>query len=208
MKNAFKLSSLLLISVVLFQLSCSDDPAPPVDNTPNPTGKWQLATATLVDGNVGTAVPEPLVILNAVLAGLPESIPVGDVVSTTTVVGGALAGPVCEDVPAGIATFYIDLVADNTITFNCPAEGVISTDPNTWVVVEDPNNAGSYSITLTVVVGGTALPITIVDFEISADGNTFTGRAIGYPMVANILEPIGPTNIQFISTDMVFTALP
>jgi hypothetical protein len=215
MKKAFKLSSLLLVSVVLFQLACSDDDVPPVDNTPDPTGNWSLTLATLVDGNASTPEEaDPLVIANLAAIGMPdEPIPVGDYERTSALVGGALAGTAC-DIPTNALTFFIELRADNRLLFHCPAEDNIVDDVlNVWVVAEDIDNPGSYSVTLKVVVAGTALPITIVNFEISADGKTFTGRALGYPMVKDLAFDIGEDmnpggdanlNIQFISTDMVF----
>jgi hypothetical protein len=209
MKNTFKLSSLLFIGVILFQVSCSEDPVtPPVDNTPNPVGKWQMVSATLVDGNAQTAEAEPLVIANLPLAGLPDGpIPVGDVQITSALVGGALAGTTCDD-PASYASFFVELVEGGNLSFQCPDESAINPNDNKWVVLEDSANPGVYSLTLTVVVGGTALPITIINFEISADGSTFTGTAAGYPMVNDITMPIGTANIQFITTDLIFKSIP
>ena len=207
MKKAFKLSSLLLVGLVLFQLSCGDDDVPPVDNTPDPTGNWSLTSATLVDGNASTGDADPLVVANLDQIGMPDApIPVGDVAQTSVLVGGALAGTAC-DIPTNAGTFFLELRADNRLLFHCPAEDYIEDDVlNVWVVAEDLDNPGTYGLTLKVVVAGVALPITIVDFAISADGSTLTGRALGYPMVTDITLPIGADNIQFISTDMVLTA--
>jgi hypothetical protein len=69
-----------------------------IANIPDPTGKWALTSATLVDGNAGTADADPLVIANLDLIGMPdEPIPVGDVVRATTLVSGSLADLACAD---------------------------------------------------------------------------------------------------------------
>jgi len=209
MKNVFKLSSLLFVGLVLFQLSCGDDDVPPVvDNTPDPTGNWSLTTATLVDGNAITEDLDPLVIANLDAIGMPDApIPVGDVAQTSQLVGAALAGTACDDVLTNGDSFFIELRADNRLLFHCPAEDYIEDDVlNVWVVAEDLDNPGSYALTLNVVVAGITMPITIADIEISADGSTLTGRALRYPMVTDITLPIGADNIQFISTDMELAA--
>jgi hypothetical protein len=201
MKNALKLSSLLLVGMVLFQISCNKDEPAPVDNTPDPVGKWALQSATLV-------TPNPLVVNNFPTPGSPGmEIPAGDTQTTTALVGGALAGTVCEQ-QASFPSFYLELTSDGKLTFYCPDEGTVSTDNNTWVVLENPTTAGEYSLTLSVVVGGVTLPITIKNLVVASDGSQLTGTAEGYPMVQDIALPIGPDNIQFISTDMVFVDVP
>lgn len=203
MKKALKLSSLMFISLVLFQTSCStvDDIIALIP--PDVSGSWQLTSATLVE-------PDPLIVANLPAIGIPdEPIPAGaaTVQIMTGLVGGALAGVACED-PANFGGFFLELTSGGTLIFHCPAESVAD-DAGTWSLILDAD--GAYTIlTLSVNLEGIPIPvqITVNDFALSSDGNSFTGRASGYPMVNDLAFPISATgNAQFITTDMVFTKL-
>ena len=199
MKNAFKLSSLLFVGLILFQVSCSDDAEPTPDPLPDPTGSWVLQKATLV-------TPDPLLVKNYTTDGqnfVDLSVPAGDFQTTTLLVGGALAGAACEN-PANYGGFYLELVSDGTLDFHCPAEDFVE-EQGSWVVLE---TAGSYSITLNVVAAGTTLPITFKNFVLAADGSNFTGQASGYPMVKDLSMDLSADNLQFLTVDMVFVAKP
>jgi len=204
MKKALKLSSLMFIGLVLFQTSCNKVDEILALIPPDVSGNWQLTSATLVD-------PDPLIVANLPLAGLPDA-PIAAGAATvqivTGLVGGALAGVACEN-PANYTGFYLELASGGILKFHCPAENVAD-DAGTWTLILDAD--GAYTIlTLSVNLEGIPFPvqITVNDFALSSDGNTFTGRASGYPMVNDLALPISATgNAQFITTDMVFTQLP
>jgi len=202
MKNLFKLSSILLVGLFLFQISCSDDPE--VEQVPDPSGSWQLTSATLVS-------PNPLIVANLAAANLPDApIPAGaaTVPIITALVGGALAAVGCTN-PANYGGFFLDLTAEKTLVFNCPAESV-SDESGTWSILKDTD--GKYTIfNLSVNLEGISVPvqITVNDFALSADGKTFTGTASGYPMKNDLAFDLSAAgNAQFITTDMVFTKMP
>jgi len=210
MKNAFKLSSIMLIGLALFQISCSKDEILAL-LPPDPSGSWTLKSAILVDGNSATEAADPLVVANLPLAGIPDAdIPVGDEARTTGLVGGALAGVACLN-PANYGGFFLELTSTNKLVFNCPAEdGGTGLESGTWTIIPDSN--GDFTIlTLSVSLDGIPVPIaiTVSNFTISADGNSFTGQAKGYPMVKDVALPISATgNAQFITTDMEFIKVP
>jgi hypothetical protein len=201
MKNLFKLSSLLFIGLVLFQVSCKDDPAP-VTPIPDPSGEWQLTKAVLVE-------PDPLTV-----EFYPASpISAGDFQATTPLVAGALAGTACE-VQENYATFFLELKASSTpgtgtLIFHCPAENDFSREAGSWSVLKDTN--GDYTVlNLSVIVEGIpiAVQITVSDWIMTLDNNNFSGRASGYPMVKSLAIPISPDNSQFITTDLTFVRRP
>lgn len=207
MKNLFKLSSLLFVGLVLFQISCSDDD-PIVEPVPDPSGLWKFQSATLVDGNFLTPeTADPLVIQNFTTGGPPAelTVPVGNTDLTTQLVAGALAATVCEDpTGASYASFFIEFVSDGNMLFSCPADDppVSDVDMGGWTVEKDAD--GKYTIfNLTAVLPAGTLTIIIQDFALSADGNTFTGRALNYPMKVNFLEEFTLANAQFLTADLV-----
>jgi len=201
MKNALKLSSLMLIGLVIFQTSCKK--AEEILDTltpPDVSGNWQLTSATLVS-------PDPLIVANLPALGIPDApIPAGPatVQIVTGLVGGALAGVAC-DTPANYPGFFLELTSGNDLIFHCPAENVAN-ESGTWSII--PDIEGNFTIfSLSVSLEGIAIPvqITVNDFLLSSDGNSFTGQASGYPMVRDLALPISaPGNAQFITTDMVF----
>ncbi len=202
MKNVFKLSTLLLVFFIFGQVACNKgtDPAPEPEK-PDPTGKWALKSATLVE-------PDTLYIQNfpmdTMLITLP--IPAGDTELTTMLVGGALAGAACQD-PTNYSQFNLELTADGKLLFNCPPES-ITEESGTWSVIKDAD--GNYTIiNLSVNVGDSGIPvqITVENFKMAADGKSFTGTAKGYPMVKDFITPIGPDNIQFLTSDLEFVAV-
>ena len=208
MKNLFKLSSLLFVGLVLFQISCSDD-APPPEVVPDPSGTWKFQSATLVDGNFLTPeTAEDLVIQDFTDGSAPPAVltvPVGDVQTTSVLVAGALAATVCEDpTGASYSSFFIEFVSDGDMLFNCPADDppVADVDMGGWTVEKDDD--GKYTLfNLTAVLPAGTLTIFIEDFALSADGNTFTGRALNYPMKVRFLEEFTLDNAQFLTADLV-----
>jgi len=203
MKNVFKLSTLLLVFFIFGQVACNKgtDPAPEPEK-PDPTGKWALKSAKLVE-------PDPLVITNFTTDGqnfMTLEIPAGDTQNTTMLVGGALAGAACQD-PNNYAQFHLELTSAGRLLFNCPPENV-SEDSGSWSVIKDAD--GNYTIiNLSVNVGDSGIPvqITVENFQMAADGKSFTGTAKGYPMVKDFITPIGPDNIQFLTSDLEFVAV-
>jgi hypothetical protein len=180
-------------------------------NTPDVAGKWQLSSATLVDGNGQTTDADNLVIQNFTTNGVDFfelTVPVGDVQTTTALVGGFFADQACAD-PASYASFFIELTNLNRLMFNCPDEA-IAIDRGTWVFSQDNN--GDFTIMVwSIILDGLAIPVPII-FEniiLSADGMTFSGRVAGFPMVKDFSLPITePGNLQTITTDMIFTKIP
>jgi len=205
MKNLFKLSSFLVFASVLFQISCSSDPAPVEPTIPDPSGKWALTMATLVD-------PNPLVIENftdGTTAPAQIQVPAGETGTqmTTLLVGGALAATTCQD-PANYATFYIELTADNNaLIFNCAGESISDT-AGSWSVIKD--TAGEYTIlNLSVNLEGIPVPVQINLQDMVISATSLTGTAVGYPMKVDFLKDISETgNLQTMTTDMVFTKVP
>ncbi len=198
MKNLYKLSSLLLVALLVFQLSCSEDETPAPDNTSSPVGEWTLATATLVDGNAQTTdVAEDLTVANYPV----NPIPVGDVQNTSVLVGGALAKRVCEET-ANFGGFYIELATNGKLIFYCPAEEVVD-DSGSWTISEQD---GSYTVSLNVTTDAGPFSIFVTDFEVAADGSTMTGRATNYPMVQDLAGDLALDNLQVIVVDLAFTA--
>lgn len=199
MKNIFKLSTLFVVGAILFTLSCSDDPV--VEPVPDPSGSWTLTSATLVS-------PDPLIVANLAAAGLPDApIPAGaaTVPIITALVGGALAAVGCAD-PANYGGFFLELTSAKKLIFHCPAESVAD-ESGTWSILKDTD--GKYTVfNLSVNLEGIPVPIqiTVNDFAISSDGNSFTGTAAGYPMKNDLAFDLSAAgNAQFITTDMVFT---
>lgn len=208
MKKLFKLSSLLFVGLVLLQISCSDD-APPVEPVPDPSGTWKFQSATLVDGNFLTPeTADPLVLQNFTTNGVDFfelTVDVGDTPTTTQLVAGALAATVCEDpTGASYASFFIEFVSDGNMLFNCPADNppVADVDMGGWTVEKDDD--GKYTLfNLTAVLPAGTLTIFIEDFALSADGNTFTGRALNYPMKVDFIQDFTLANAQFLTADLV-----
>lgn len=212
MKNLFKLSSLLFVGLVLFQISCSDDAAPP-EPVPDPSGLWVFQSATLVDGNASTPDIDPLVIQNFTTNGMDFfelTVDPGDVATTTQLVAGALAATVCLDpTGASYASFFIEFVADGNLLFSCPADDppVADVDMGGWTVEKDAD--GKYTLfNLTAVLPAGTLTIIIDDFALSADGNTFTGRALNYPMKVDFTQLFTLDNAQFLVADLVLVKKP
>ena len=210
MKNAFKLSSLLFVGVLLFQISCEDDPAAPAPVIPDVTGQWALTMATLIDGNARTAEPDSLIIENFTQDGINFirlALPVDEVQTTSLLVGGALAATTCQN-PANYATFFIELVADgNALMFNCAGEE-LSGQAGTWTVLQDDD--GEYTIlNLSVNLEGISVPVPITLIDFAVTDTQISGRALGYPMKKDFTKEISAEgNLQTMTTDMVFTAVP
>ena len=209
-----KLSSLLFVGLVLFQISCSDDPAVPPPPIPDPSGEWVFQSATLVDGNALTPESaDPLVIQNFTdgsTAPFVLTVPVGNTETTTVLVAGALAATVCEDpTGASYSSFFLEFVADGNLLFNCPADDppVADVDMGGWTIAVDDD--GNYTIfNLTAVLPAGTLSIIIQDFALSADGNTFTGTALNYPMKVDFLQDFTLDNAQFLVADLVLVKKP
>jgi hypothetical protein len=208
MKNAFKLASLLFVGVLLFQISCEDDPVTPPPVIPDPTGQWALTLATLVDGDANTADADPLVIQNFTDGTVPPyelTIPVGDFQITSQLVGGALAAITCVN-PANYASFFLELVADgNVLMFNCAGEG-ISESRGTWTLLQDDD--GEYTIlNLSVNLDGIDVPVAITLQNLVLTDTELSGTAMAYPMKKDLqFELSVPGNLQIITTDIVFKA--
>ncbi len=210
MKNVFKLSSLLVVVLVLFQFSCKEEETPVEPTIPDPSGKWALTSATLVDGNSATETADSLIVQNFTTDGqtfFTLKLPVGEMETTSALVGGALAATTCQN-PANYGTFYIELTADNNaLVFNCAGESITAT-AGSWSVLKDSD--GNYTIlNLSVNLEGVPVPVQInlQNMEISA--TSLTGRAVGYPMKVDFLKDISePGNLQTMTTDMVFTKVP
>ena len=207
MKNAFKLASLLFVGVLLFQISCEDDPVAPAPVIPDIAGQWVFKVATLVDGNAATPdVFEDLVIANLPAAGIPDApIPVGDFQITSLLVGGALAAITCVE-PANYASFFLELVADgNVLMFNCAGEG-ISESRGTWTLLQDDD--GEYTIlNLSVNLDGISVPVAITLQDLVLTATELSGTAAAYPMKNDLaFELSEPGNLQIITTDIVFSA--
>ena len=209
MKNAFKLASLLFVGVLLFQISCEDDPVTPPPVIPDPTGQWALTLATLVDGDADTPDADPLVIQNFTdgsTAPFLLTLPVGDFATTSLLVGGALAATTCQD-PANYATFFIELVADGqALVFNCSGESLSGT-AGTWSMLQD--DADEYTIlNLSVNIDGIAVPIPISIENLVVTAAQISGRALRYPMKKDFLQELSaPGNLQVMTTDIVFSAV-
>lgn len=215
MKNLLKWATYLLVATLIFHVSCEDDP-PVVDNTPSPVGEWVLTTtsATLVDGNATTPdEADNLVVKNFSADGMTFvdlDLPPGEVPVTSTLVGGALAGNVC-DIPTSFGTFYMELTTDNKLIFYCPAEEGVN-DANTWSILT--NSDGSYTVSLNVVTDAGTLSVLVNDFEVAADGSTMSGQASNYPMVKDLAFALGAPldgggiNLQLIKVDLDFVKKP
>ena len=209
MKNAFKLASLLFVGVLLFQISCEEDPVTPPPVIPDPTGQWALTLATLVDGDASTATADPLVIQNftdGTTVPAELTLQVGDAATTSLLVGGALAATTCQD-PANYATFFLELVSDGqALVFNCSGESLSGT-AGTWTVLQD--DAGEYTIlNLSVNLEGIAVPVPITLENLVITDTQISGRALGYPMKVDFLKEISePGNLQVMTTDIVFSAV-
>ena len=209
-----KLSSLLFVGLALFQISCSDDPTVTPPPIPDPSGQWVFQSATLVDGNAQTPdSADPLVIQNFTTNGVDFfvlTVPVGDTETTTVLVAGALAATVCEDpTGASYASFFLEFVDDGNLLFNCPADDppVADVDMGGWTIAVDAD--GNYTIfNLTAVLPAGTLAIIIENFAISADGNTFTGRALNYPMKVDFTQEFTLLNAQFLVADLVLVKKP
>ena len=201
MKNAFKLSSLLFVGLILFQVSCSeDDPAPaPVDEI---IGKWALSSATYISDNVPAT--DVLTITNFPTLQGPITLELPTGADVTAIVVGAMANGVCTD-PTNYATFFLELTADGKLYLNCPAE-MVSEASGTWAKTEDSTNGTV--ITLNVEAAGTTLPISFVNYNMASDKGSFTGTTSGYPMVIDFAEDLSATNLQFLTSNMGFTRIP
>lgn len=211
MKNAFKLSSLLFVGLVLFQIACSDDPAVEPKPIPDVTGKWRLTLATLVDGNALTTDPDSLIIDNFTLDGqifFRLAVPVGDAQYTTQLVGGALAATTCQN-PANYETFFIELLADgNALMFDCSVgEPGFAGQAGTWTVDTDTN--GDYTIlNLSVNLEGIEVPVQISIENLVVTSTQISGTAVRYPMKKDFLLPISEAgNLQLLTTDIIFSTV-
>ena len=210
MKNTFKLSSLLFVGILLFQFSCEDDPAAPAPVIPDVTGQWALVKATLIDGNAVTEAADSLIVNNftdGTTLPFRLALPVGDFQTTSLLVGGALAATTCQN-PANYASFFIELEeAGNALIFNCSGES-ISGQAGTWTLLQD--DAGEYTVlNLSVTLEGISVPVAIRLENVVVTATQISGRAVGYPMKKDFLKEISePGNLQIMTTDIVFTAVP
>jgi len=211
MKNIFKLSSLLLVGLLLFQISCSDDPDVEPKPIPDVTGKWRLTLATLVDGNALTPEADPLVIEKFTLDGqtfFTLEVPVGDFEITTGLVGGALAATTCQN-PANYETFFIELLADgNALWFDCSVgEPGFVGQAGTWTVDTDTN--GDYTIlNLSVNLEGITVPVQIAIENLVVTPTQISGTAARYPMKVDFTLPIADDgNLQLLTTDIIFSTV-
>jgi hypothetical protein len=210
MKNLLKWSTYLMVAALMFNIACSDDePAP--DNTPSPVGEWILTSATLVDGDITVTGENNLVVKNYTQDGMTFvdlDLPPGDVQTTSVLVGGALAGNVCEN-PANYGGFYMELTTDNKLIFYCPAEQTTN-NQNTWTINAEAD--GSYTVSLNVVTSAGTVSVLVTDFQIAEDGSTMSGRAGNYPMVRDLSKDLGAPldgggiNLQTIVVDLAFQA--
>ena len=107
--------------------------------------------------------------------------------------------------------YWLEFVADGNLLFNGPADDppVANVDMGGWSVEKDED--GKYTLfNLTAVLPAGSLTIIIEDFALSADGNSFTGRALNYPMKIDFLEDftLVPLNAQFLVADLVLVKKP
>lgn len=214
MKKLFKWSTLLLAATVLFQVSCDNTSDPVPEALPDPTGKWFLSSTTLVDGDASTTDIDDLVVSNALGQG-PATIEAGDTQLTFLLISGFLLNAACDEAALDADGYFLELTKEDGVQklyFGCiVGTNVTSTESGSWSLVKDGD---SYTITLNVAVGGTTLPINFVNFELAASTTSFTGTAVGYPMVKDALVDIGTPlpdeslNIQFLIADMEYIKLP
>jgi hypothetical protein len=219
MKNLFKWTSLLLVAILVLNVSCDEDSPNPVDNTPDPTGKWVLVSAELIDGNSATPdVAEDLVVSNVLGPG-EATIPVGDTQTTLALLTGFLLNAACEDVTAEPDGYFLELTtegSDNKLYFGC-LDGMNESkeESGSWNIIDNGDN--TYNIVLTVAVGDASLPINFVNFVVAPGKVSFSGTAVGFPYVkdglvdiGDLINPDDPTsvNLQVITTDMQFVPLP
>ena len=199
MKNLFKWSSYLLAAALIINVACSDDEEPAPDNTPQVAGEWVFATATLVDGAALTPDAEDLTVAN--LPGSPIS--VGDVQTTSVLVGGVLAGAACTDLTMTDG-FYIELTETNGLNFYCPLTEEVN-EEGSWNLIEDD---GSYTLALSVDIDGTGVTIPVTGIQVieNSASKAMTGQAVGFPVPADVALPIGIDNIQFITVDLVLNS--
>jgi hypothetical protein len=196
MKNLFKLSSLLFVGLVLFQISCKDDPAPVVDPL---VGKWAISSATF--NSTSVAPTDTLMIAEFPLpTGGTFTLKFAAGESILDIIVGAMADNVCDN-PASYPTFFLELTTDGKLLLSCPDEQNSGVDTGTWF-------QNGNVITLTVVTAAGNLPITFNNFAMLTDGSKFTGQSANFPMTQTFGVDLGPTNLQTLNIDMEFTRLP
>jgi hypothetical protein len=201
MKNVYKLSSLLLVALLVFQLSCSEDETPaPVDEL---VGNWQVSNAVF---NSTSVEPTGVMVIENFPTTAPEPLQVPAGIAITDVVIGAIADGVCAS-PLEYGTSFLELTAEGQLFINCGSASELS---GSWIRTEDPT-LGTV-ITLNVSAGPTTVPISFSSYVMSADKNQFSGVTAGFPMVrdynVDIGEPLnGGLNLQFLNLNMEFTRL-
>ena len=206
MKIFTKLTTALMLLLVIGFSACTDDEATPGPQAPDASGIYTLNSAELVD-------PDPLVLLNVpvpdgqggIIIAPEVEFPAGPatIESITAIVGGALAAVPCAD-PANYGSFRLELTADQKLIFHCDAEDVHS-ESGTWAVLLDTN--GEYTIlNLSVSLEGIPVPIPIAISDIVLTDTQLTGTATNYPMKNDLSKELAEAgNQQFITTKMDFS---
>lgn len=206
MKIFTKLTTALMLLLVIGFSACTDDEATPGPQAPDASGIYTLNSAELVD-------PDPLVLLNVpvpdgqggIIIAPEVEFPAGPatIESITAIVGGALAAVPCAD-PANYGSFRLELTADQKLIFHCDAEDVHS-ESGTWAVLLDTN--GEYTIlNLSVSLEGIPVPIPIAISDMVLTDTQLTGTATNYPMKNDLSKELAEAgNQQFITTKMDFS---
>lgn len=212
MKTNFTMTKRLLfafaaLAMVVSVSSCSeDDPVVATDIS----GLYNFTGAVLINGNLDPDVTSTDLVIyggstdETTTPPYTATIPAGadGAAGTTYFVNFILAGAApCENQDPTTWTYDISLPADGALEFICTSEGapIIGVTASTWVL-DEPNN------TLTLVLISDALgEVTVVIKDLVITDTTLSGTIDQFPMFVNAQEPIGLSNLQLISFDVVLT---
>jgi len=181
--------------------SCSDDE----DVTPSPdiAGIYSFTMATLIDGNLADANTTDLVIENGGGAGVTYTGKAGDIEGPSFWVNAVLSGLApCTDVNPANWKYTINFKSDGSLAFICNSENDLSEDNGSWAFADEDK-----TVVLTIessTLGTVVVKIETATFVTGASG-VMSGTINSFPMLANAGAPIGSTNIQFISFDVVLS---
>lgn len=201
MKTNFTMTKRLLFAFAALAFvasSCSDDD--PIDvPAPDVAGVYTFTSATLIDGNIGDASTTNMVIEHGGGPGVNVDVPAGNVQETTFFANAVLSGVApCTD-PAIPVTYKVDLQADGTIAFICTSEGDLSEDAGIWELADENK-------TLVLTIESAVLGQVVVEIEnLMVVSPVLSGTINSFPMIKSAAAGIGPTNLQFISFDVVLT---